>query len=45
MALLKHFGSLDKLRKANAEAICQVEGIGPKTAERLVEFLAEDTGA
>ena len=41
MALLKHFGSLDKLRKVDAEAICQVEGIGLKTAERLVEFLNE----
>ncbi len=40
MALLKHFGSLDKLRKAKAEAMCQVEGIGLKTAERLVEFLS-----
>ncbi|ADE55324.1 excinuclease ABC subunit UvrC [Coraliomargarita akajimensis] len=39
MALLKHFGSLDKLRKADAEAITQVEGIGPKTAKGLVEFL------
>ncbi len=43
MALLKHFGSLDKLRKADAEAICEVEGIGPKTAERLVEFLSESS--
>ena len=43
MALLKHFGSLEKLRKADAEAICQVEGIGPKTAERLVEFLGQSS--
>ena len=38
-ALLKHFGSLKKLRVATAEDIAQVEGIGPKTAERLVDFL------
>ena len=41
-ALLKHFGSLKKLRTADAEAISQVEGIGPKTAERLVAFLNVD---
>lgn len=38
-ALLAHFGSIDKLRRADASHICEVEGIGPKTAERLVEFL------
>ena len=37
--LLQHFGSIDKLRTATTDEICQVEGIGPKTAERLVEFL------
>ena len=38
-ALLAHFGSIEKLRAAKATDITQVEGIGPKTAERLVEFL------
>ena len=38
-ALLQHFGSLKKLRAACAEDIAQVEGIGPKTADRLVAFL------
>ncbi len=38
-ALLKHFGSLNQLRNATAKQICQVEGLGPKTAERLVAFL------
>ena len=40
-AILKHFGSLKKLRSASTEAIAQVEGIGSKTAERLVAFLNE----
>ena len=39
LALLQHFGSIEKLRAASAEQITQVEGIGPKTAERLVDFL------
>ncbi|MEM8867015.1 MAG: excinuclease ABC subunit UvrC [Verrucomicrobiota bacterium] len=42
LALLKHFNGLDKLRAASAEQICDVDGIGPKTAERLVEFLRAD---
>ena len=38
-ALLEHFGSLEKLRKATIEEICQIDGIGPKFAERLTIFL------
>jgi excinuclease ABC subunit C len=38
-ALLQHFGSIEKLRSAQTNEITQVEGIGLKTAERLVEFL------
>lgn len=37
--LLQHFGSIEKLRAASVEQLTAVEGIGPKTAERLVEFL------
>lgn len=37
--LLQHFGSIDKLRAANAEQMSEVDGIGPQTAARLVEFL------
>lgn len=37
--LLLHFGSIAKLRKASAEELCELEGIGNLTAERLVEFL------
>ncbi len=36
--LLRHFGSIDKLRAATAEEICAIEGIGPKLAETLIEF-------
>lgn len=31
-ALLRHFGSLKRLREARVEEIAQVPGIGPKTA-------------
>ncbi|MEM1222161.1 MAG: excinuclease ABC subunit UvrC [Verrucomicrobiota bacterium] len=41
-ALLKHFNGLEKLKAASAEQITEVEGIGPKTAERLVEFLSAE---
>ncbi|HET8718423.1 MAG TPA: excinuclease ABC subunit UvrC [Nocardioidaceae bacterium] len=39
--LLRHFGSLRKLRAAGAEEIAQVPGIGPRTAEAIVLALAE----
>ena len=39
--LLRHFGSMEKLRHATAEEIAAIEGIGPKLAETLVEFLAK----
>jgi len=39
--LLEHFGSIKKLRIAKAAEIAQVDGIGPKTAERLVTFFEE----
>lgn len=42
-ALLQRFGSLKKLRAAKAEDIARVEGIGPKTAERLVAFFERQT--
>ena len=37
--LLKHFGSITRLRSATVEELTKVEGIGPKTATRLTEFL------
>jgi excinuclease ABC subunit C len=35
--LLKHFGSLKKLRAATADEIAVVPGIGPKTAEAIAD--------
>lgn len=40
-ALLQHFGSIDKLKAATAQQLTEVEGIGPKTAERLETFLKQ----
>jgi excinuclease ABC subunit C len=39
-ALLKHFGSLKRLRAASVEEICQVPGIGRRTAETVAAALA-----
>ncbi len=39
--LLRHFGSIAKLRQATAEEICAIDGIGPKLADTLVDFLAK----
>ncbi|MFI2261877.1 excinuclease ABC subunit UvrC [Streptomyces tubercidicus] len=39
-ALLKHFGSLKKLRAATVEEICEVPGVGRKTAETVAAALA-----
>jgi excinuclease ABC subunit C len=40
-ALLKHFGSLKKLRAATIDQICEVPGIGRKTAETIAAALAQ----
>ncbi|MCW2737847.1 excinuclease ABC subunit UvrC [Nocardioides sp.] len=39
--LLKHFGSLKKLREAEPEAIALVPGIGPRTASAIKEAVAK----
>lgn len=44
-ALLKHFGSLKKLRAATVEEICEVPGIGRRTAETVVTALSSRTPA
>ncbi|WP_215454518.1 excinuclease ABC subunit UvrC [Streptomyces sp. ATCC 21386] len=44
-ALLKHFGSLKKLRSATIEQICEVPGIGRKTAETIAAALARTAPA
>ena len=38
-ALLKHFGSVKKLKKAKLEEIVEVQGFGVKTAQALFDFL------
>ncbi|MFI9561959.1 excinuclease ABC subunit UvrC [Streptomyces rishiriensis] len=40
-ALIKHFGSVKRLRAATVEQICEVPGIGRKTAETIAAALAE----
>lgn len=39
--LLRHFGSVMRLRKASEEEIAAVPGIGPKLAAQIVEFLSQ----
>ena len=38
--LIKHFGSLKKLREADAGQIAEVPGIGPATAAAIVDAVA-----
>ncbi|MFE2585808.1 excinuclease ABC subunit UvrC [Streptomyces sp. NPDC059378] len=40
-ALIKHFGSVKKLRSATIDEICEVQGIGRKTAETIAVTLAQ----
>ncbi|MEV0242274.1 excinuclease ABC subunit UvrC [Streptomyces sp. NPDC050674] len=44
-ALLRHFGSLKKLRSATIDQICEVPGIGRKTAETIAVALARSAPA
>jgi len=44
-ALLKHFGSLKRLRAASAEEIASVRGMGERTAQAVVAALGGDTPA
>ncbi|WP_033212592.1 excinuclease ABC subunit UvrC [Kitasatospora phosalacinea] len=44
-ALLKHFGSLKRLRAATVDEICEVPGVGRRTAETVVAALASRTPA
>ncbi len=43
-ALIKHFGSVKKLRQASTAEIAAVPGIGERTAEAVRAALAGDTG-
>jgi len=40
-ALLRHFGSLSKLSQATVGELSQVEGIGPRLARQLHEYLSQ----
>lgn len=42
--LLKHFGSLKKLRAASVEELAQVPGIGPSTATAIKDAVAQEKG-
>lgn len=42
-ALLAVFGSVERLRKAPAESIASVSGIGPRLGEQIVEYLARSS--
>ncbi|MFD3485978.1 excinuclease ABC subunit UvrC [Streptomyces sp. NPDC058665] len=44
-ALIKHFGSVKKLRQATIEQICEVPGLGRKTAESVAVALAQTAPA
>lgn len=41
-ALLRKFGSVERLRKASVTEVAQVDGISEKLAETIVRFLARD---
>ncbi len=40
-ALIKHFGSVKRLRSATIDQICEVPGVGRKTAEAIVAAFAQ----
>ncbi|MFE6981555.1 MULTISPECIES: excinuclease ABC subunit UvrC [Streptomyces] len=44
-ALIKHFGSVKKLRQATIDEICEVPGIGRRTAESVAVALASTAPA
>jgi excinuclease ABC subunit C len=42
--LLRHFGSLKRVRNASIEELAAVEGVGASVAERIHGFLHPDDG-
>ena len=38
--LLLKYGSITKIKSASVEELCQISGIGKKTAEQIMEFLS-----
>ena len=43
LALLRHFGSVDKIRRAAVKELCEVEGVGPKLAAEVMDFFQRMT--
>nr|WP_218283184.1 excinuclease ABC subunit UvrC [Crassaminicella indica]QXM06488.1 excinuclease ABC subunit UvrC [Crassaminicella indica] len=43
IALLKHFGSIDKIKKASIEELSQVEGMNKKAAQSVKDYFAKNT--
>lgn len=41
IALLKHFGSINKIKKASVEELCEVEGMNKKAAEQVKDFFQQ----
>lgn len=41
-ALLQHFGSIEKIKKASVEALCEVDSMNKKAAESIKEFFKKD---
>ncbi|MBE6631601.1 MAG: excinuclease ABC subunit UvrC [Ruminococcaceae bacterium] len=41
-ALLEHFKSIEKIKKAEAQMLCSVKGISAKDAERILEYFKKD---
>jgi len=43
-ALLKHFKSVDNIKKASVEELAQVDGMNKKIAEELYNYFRNDRG-
>ena len=44
-ALIKHFGSLKKLKAASADELTQVQGVGPSLASKIREHFDAEASA
>ncbi len=40
--LLKHFGSISKIKKATSKELCQVKSISPQIAEKILEYFKKE---
>jgi DNA ligase (NAD+) len=40
--LASHFGTMDRLRKASAEELGEIHGVGPQIAQSVVSFFADE---